>query len=229
MADTFTTSLRLQLQTTGGNNGTWGAIADTQYQLLEAAITGDNGYAGGAGGIAVGGLTTYILTVANGTADQARAALYPFVGALTGNCIVTLPGVVKIGYAANFTTGGHNVILTTGAGTTATLPPTSVWTLFYCDGTNVTIPKNYNQGTFTPGDNGNSVNPTGMLEQWGIALLTGSPMNVNFSPVFPSACDNVIVSAYSSATDAHISGKSNSAFSVTYTTGTFISWRAIGH
>ena len=140
-ADTFTTSLRFQLQGTGNNSGTWGAIADTQYQLLEAAITGDNGYAGGAGGLSIAGLTTYTLTVANGSADQARQLLYPFVGALTANCTVTLPGVVKIGWAMNATTGGHNVILTTGSGAALTLASSTGWTFFYCDGTNVSAIK----------------------------------------------------------------------------------------
>ena len=137
MADTFTTSLRLQLQTTGGNAGTWGSIADTQYQLLEAAITGDNGYAGGAGGISLTGLTTYSLTVANGTTDQSRQLLYPFVGVLPGACTVTIPGVVKIGWAANLTTGGFGVALTTGSGMPLVLGPGSGWVLFYCDGVNV--------------------------------------------------------------------------------------------
>lgn len=141
MADAFSTSLRLQLQATGNNNETWGAIADTQYNLLEAAITGDNGYqgGGGGGGINIAGLTTYTLTVNQGTADQARHLLYPFVGALTADCTVTIPGVVKVGWVANFTTGGHNVILKVGIGGTATIPPGG-WFYFYCDGTNVTLP-----------------------------------------------------------------------------------------
>lgn len=137
MSDTFTPSLRLQLQATGNNQGTWGTIADTQYSNLEAAITGDNGYAGGSGGVSIAGLTVYTLTANNGTADQARELLYPFVGALAGDCTVTVPKTVKIGFAANFTTGGHNVILTSGSGGTLTLPPATTWTLFYCDGTNV--------------------------------------------------------------------------------------------
>ena len=137
-ADTFSTSLRLQLQGTGNNNALWGVIADNQFQNISDAITGDNGYAGGVGGINLAGLTTYTLTANNGTSDQARQQLYPFVGALSAACTVTIPGVVKIGQVLNATTGGQNVILTTGgAGGVLTVPPDGNWRSYYCDGTNV--------------------------------------------------------------------------------------------
>lgn len=229
MADTYTTSLRFQMQAFNGNSNTWGAIADTQYQMIEAAITGDNGYAGGAGGINIAGLATYTLTVAQGTADQSRQALYPFVGALAADCTVTIPGVAKIGWVLNATTGGHNVIVKVGAGTTATFLPGAVWTMFYCDGTNVTIPLTYNGGSFVSGDGGSSIDPTGKQERWGITSLTGSPQTILFSPVFPAGCDNLIICSYSSSTDARIAGKSPASFQITYSTGSFISWRAIGH
>ena len=183
MADTYTTSLRLQLQAFNGNNNTWGAIADIQYQLLEAAITGDNGYAGGAGGINIAGLTTYSLTVNQGTADQSRQALYPFVGALAADCTVTIPGVAKIGYAYNATTGGKNVILKVGAGGTITLAPGSGWTVFYCDGTNVTTPPLMPNGaTFNTGA-GTSSDLLGNLQ----CSSTSSPMSCRSRPGTPRA------------------------------------------
>lgn len=139
MSDTFTSSGRIQLQGTGNNNATWGAIADTQFQNLEAMITGDNGYGGG--GINLTGLAAYTLTANNGTADQARQQLYPFTGTLSAPCTVTLPGVVKIGWAVNATAGNQNVILTTGGGSSIAIGANSYWVPFYCDGTNVvTIP-----------------------------------------------------------------------------------------
>jgi hypothetical protein len=87
-------------------------------------------------------LTTYTLTIANGLTDQSRQKLYPFVGALTGDCTVTIPSVVKIGWALNATTGSHNVILKTaiGGGGTLTLAPGLGWVPFYCDGANVSSP-----------------------------------------------------------------------------------------
>src|SRR6185437_4472099 len=140
MPDTFTPSLRLQLQETGGNATTWGQIADVQYQKIEAAITGDNGYLGGTGGIDLTGQTsgTFALTSNNGTLDQASNLLYPFVGAIGSDFTVLIPGSVKIGWVLNATTGGHNVILKVGSGATLTVVPGGDWTLFYCDGANVT-------------------------------------------------------------------------------------------
>lgn len=51
---------------------------------------------------------------------------------------MTLPNVPKVGYAINNTTGGFNVILTAGAGATATIPPDGLWYPYWADGaTNV--------------------------------------------------------------------------------------------
>jgi hypothetical protein len=128
MPDTYTTSLRFQLQTVGGNNNTWGGIADTQYQLLESAITG-------AATIFLTGLTSYSLTVANGTVDEARNQIYFFTGSPPTTCTVNLPGVSKFGWASNGT--AQNVVLqVSGPGGKVTIPPGS-WTQFFCDGTNV--------------------------------------------------------------------------------------------
>lgn len=145
MPDTYTTSLRFQLQTVGGNNNTWGGIANTQMQLIESAITGLSS-------INIAGLTTYTMTAANGTADQSREMIYQFTGALTGTCTVSMPGVPKLGYAVNSTTGGHNVVLqVSGGGGNIVLPPTGQWSSFYCDGTNVSgIPNNFQGLTTVP-------------------------------------------------------------------------------
>ena len=120
----------------------WGSLLNTNFTLIGQAITGDNGYGGGAGGISIAGQTTYTLSATAGSTNQARQLLYPFVGALTGDCTVTIASSVKIGWVLNATTGGHNVILTSGAGVTLTLPPATGWLLFYSDGEgNVTAPQ----------------------------------------------------------------------------------------
>ena len=136
---TYTTSLRFVQPTIGGGAGTWASQLNSDFALIEASITGDNGYAGGSGGISIAALTAYTLTANSGAADQARQLLYPFVGALSAGCTVTIPASVKIGWVLNATTGGFNVILTTGSGTTLTVLPGG-WVFFYCDGTNVTSP-----------------------------------------------------------------------------------------
>ncbi|HEX3587801.1 MAG TPA: hypothetical protein VH024_17510 [Candidatus Angelobacter sp.] len=137
MVDTFTPSGRLQLQTFGGNNQTWGGIADTQYQLIESMITG-------VVTIDLTGLTSYSLTANNGIPDQARQLVYVFTGVLADSCTVTIPGVVKIGYAQNDTSGGFSVILqVSGIGQNIVISasdPGGTWVPFYCDGTNVLVP-----------------------------------------------------------------------------------------
>lgn len=133
MATSYTTSLRLSEPTPGDPlvKNQWGTILNTNMVLIDSAITG-------VAAVNIGGLTTYSLTVGNGTADQARCQFYSFSGALTGDCTVTMPTVPKVVWAANLTTGGNNVVLTTGGGTTVTLPNDSTWALIRCDGTNVT-------------------------------------------------------------------------------------------
>jgi len=135
MSATYTTSLRLWEGTplAVSIKGAWGPPLNENFTLLESAITDSVG-------VNIAGLTTYILTTANGTADQARPLVQQYTGALTANCTVTLPNVPKFGYAVNLTTGGFNVILTAGAGTTATIPPDGNYYYFQADGaTNVSL------------------------------------------------------------------------------------------
>lgn len=135
MATAYTTSLRLAEPTPGDPlvKNAWGTIENTNWTLIEAAVTGVTA-------VNIAALTAYTLTVGNGAADQSRSQVISFTGALAANCTVTIPNVPKCGYALNATTGGRSVILTTGSGTTATLPADSFWYFYYCDGTNVAFP-----------------------------------------------------------------------------------------
>lgn len=112
----------------------WGPPLNTNDVLIDSAINGTSA-------IDLTGLTAYTLSVANGAPDQAREALLQFINGPVGDCTVTLPNVPRIGFAQNSTTGGFNVILTAGVGTTAALAPDGVWHLYYADGAgNVTVP-----------------------------------------------------------------------------------------
>lgn len=83
--------------------------------------------------VAIGGQTVFTLTTANNATDQARYLSQSYTGALTGPCTVTMPNVNKIGWAQNLTSGGFNVVLTAGAGTTATIPANGQWYFYWCD------------------------------------------------------------------------------------------------
>ena len=135
MPTSYTPSLRLWEGQPGDPTirNAWGTFLNTNDQLVEAAILGN-------ATVNIAGLTTYALTTANGAADQARPIVQIFTGALTANCTVTLPNVLKFGMAINQTTGGFNVILTSGGGTTVTVPPENLPYDYFCDGAgNVTV------------------------------------------------------------------------------------------
>lgn len=136
MATTYTPSLRLAQMQTGDpqvkNN--WGVVLDAMIAAVEQAIVGQSG-------IDLTGRSTYTLTTASNAPDQARQAVYNFTGALTTNCIITIPSVPKVGWMINNTTGGFYVALTTSGGSQSLLLPPQRITPFTCDGTNVIIPQ----------------------------------------------------------------------------------------
>jgi hypothetical protein len=139
MASTYSTSLRIQLIGTGDQSGIWGTTTNTNLgTLIEQAITGYRT-------ISVAGLTTYTLSSLNGTSDEARNAVLNFTGALSANCTVTAPAVNKIYIVSNNTSGGYGIIMTTGAGTTVTIPMGQIF-IVYSDGTNFYFASNFNAG-----------------------------------------------------------------------------------
>ena len=112
----------------------WGTIQDASASLFEQGSVSQIS-------ISIAGQTAVTLSTANNAPDQARYLSQQYTGALTGDCTVTMPNVNKTGWAQNSTTGGHNVILTTGAGTTVTIPPDGYWYFYWCDGgTNISLP-----------------------------------------------------------------------------------------
>ena len=66
MASTYSTSLKLELQATGENAGTWGTKTNTNLELVEQAVGGyeEVSIAGGAG--------TTALAMSDGAASNAR-------------------------------------------------------------------------------------------------------------------------------------------------------------
>ena len=125
----FTSTIRLTQPAVGGDTGTWGGELNSDLQYIDNAVNIS---------VTVNIADTNVTLVHDGSSsDQARYLRYNFTGALTADRTVTLPPNSKVGWASNNTTGGHNLILTTGSGSTLTLTTTG-WTLFQCDGTNVT-------------------------------------------------------------------------------------------
>ena len=116
MADTFSNDLRLRLQESGSNAGTWG-------DLLNGTITNiASGF--GQGSEAIPNASTHTITLADGTADEARSLYLKCTGGGQA-CTVTLgPNTISkvwiidnaTAYTLTFSQGsGANVAIAAGA------------------------------------------------------------------------------------------------------------------
>ena len=139
MASTYSTSLRIQLIGTGDQSGVWGTSTNNNLgTLIEQAITN-------VGSITLSG-STYTLTSFNGITDESRNAVLVFSGSLGSACTVIAPAVQKIYIVRNNTTGGQNVIMSLGVGSTVTIPNGQTFIVF-SDGSNFYSASNYNAGS----------------------------------------------------------------------------------
>jgi hypothetical protein len=128
MASSFSSDLRLELQTAGENSSTWGDKTNTNLELLEDAIAGMVSIA------TTGGTTT--LTTVNGGTDQARYAILKFTGTLVSNATVVVPDETKKYLIWNATSGSYTMQVKTSGGTGVYVVQGSADNVF-CDGTNV--------------------------------------------------------------------------------------------
>ena len=124
MPSSYTSSFRLNLQAPGDNLNTWGVQLNTGvFQLLEDALAG-------AVTQALSGSLT--LSSVNGATDQARCLALNITGGTGGT--ITAPGVKKLYFVRNAASGA--VIVTTGAGATASFAAGEVGFCYSPDGIN---------------------------------------------------------------------------------------------
>ena len=123
-------SLKLTVQATGANSGTWGQITNTNLLILEQAIGGYD---------AVGVTSGATLTFSNGVLSNGKNQVLKLTGTITGNVNVIIPDSVEKTYTVqNSTTGAHTVTFKTTSGTGVTWTATDKGTkTLYSDGTNV--------------------------------------------------------------------------------------------
>ena len=127
MASTYSSSLNLELQTTGENSGTWGTITNNNLQKLESAI---KGYVS----VAVAS-TSDSLTASDGsTTDEQSNAIIKLTGTLTGNTTMQCEAVESWYIVDNATTMGTYTLGFKPAGGTATNLVASSKHLLYSDG-----------------------------------------------------------------------------------------------
>lgn len=137
MPSTATTRNRFEKQAAGENSNTWGAKVNTVFDMLDACLDG-------VVDIVTAGATT-TLTNVDYTADQAKNRVLNCTG--TGGTVV-IPNAEKAYLVRNAATG--DVIISTGSGTTATVPAGfTLWV--FSTGSNAvytqTVPVS---GTYTP-------------------------------------------------------------------------------
>ena len=115
MASTYTTRVRLEKQTPGENENTWGTILNGNViNLVDDSIAAYTT-------ITVSSVDV-TLTQADGSADQARSAFLDITGTLTGSVNVIIPGLSK-GYGVrNSTSGSFTVTMKTATGSGIAIP-----------------------------------------------------------------------------------------------------------
>ena len=133
MASTYSTNLKIELQATGENSGTWGTITNTNLgTALEQAIVGygNPNYASDA---------NLTLTYTDTNAAQAARALVLNVtstGSLSTTRELVVPTIQKQYIVQNNTSGSQSITVKTSGGTGITVPNGRKAHL-YVDGTNV--------------------------------------------------------------------------------------------
>jgi len=132
MANTTSASLKLTVQATGENSGTWGQFTNTNLLILEQAI-------GGYAGVALNATTGATLTFSNGVLSNGKNQVIKLTGTITSNVNVTIPDSIEKTYLVeNATSGAFTVTFKTSSGTGVTWGTTDKTTkLIYSDGTNV--------------------------------------------------------------------------------------------
>lgn len=110
MASTFTTNIFAELQGTGDNSGTWGAVLNNAALAIIDQVLG---------GVQSFSLSNVPVTVSD---SQSQNNAFKLSGTLTGNVTVTFPAVGRTVFVVNNTTGDYTVTLArSGGGTTATI------------------------------------------------------------------------------------------------------------
>jgi len=199
MANTTTTSLKLTVQATGDNSGTWGQITNTNLQILEQAIGGYD---------AVGITSGATLSFTNGTLSNGKNQVLKLTGTISGNVNVIIPDSVEKTYIVeNATTGAHTVTFKTSSGSGITFSSTDKGKkILYSDGTNV-LEGVTSVGNLTTG----TVTATGNITTTGTITSTGAvsgPLNAD-NLTSGTVPDARITGAYTGVTALTITNASN--------------------
>ena len=104
MASSYSTDLKLELQVTGENAGTWGDITNTNLVILQQAIAGYQS-------VAVNATTGLTLTFTNGATSDGKNAVLQLTGTPTTNININVPdGIEKTYIVDNQIVHGTNTV-----------------------------------------------------------------------------------------------------------------------
>jgi len=127
MASTYSSTLNLELQTTGENSGTWGTITNNNLQKLESAI---KGYVA----VAIASTSDSLSADDGTTADEQSNAIIKLTGTLTGNTTMQCEAVENWYIVDDATSHGTYTLSFKPAGGTATSLVAASKHLLYTDG-----------------------------------------------------------------------------------------------
>lgn len=136
MASSYSSDLKLEIQVTGENAGTWGDITNTNLVILQQAIAGYES-------VALNATTGITLTYTNGNISNGKNAVLDLTGTITGNVDVTIPSDAtgpdeKVYVVKNNTSGAFTVTVKVNGQTGVTFSATDKGTkLLYLNGTDV--------------------------------------------------------------------------------------------
>lgn len=170
MPSSYSNLLGIELIQTGEQSGNWGNTTNNNLgTLLEQAIAAQSD-------ITVSGSSYTLVSTPNGTAYESRSMALRIIGTLSVSCNVVCPAKQKLYVVRNATTGGQNIVMTTGTGTTVTVA-NGATAIVYCDGTNVIDPFSSKQAAlgYTP------VNKAGdtMTGQLNVSATNNTPYDTN--------------------------------------------------
>ena len=131
MANTTSASLKLTVQATGENSGTWGQITNTNLLILEQAI-------GGYSGLTVNNTLGNTLTFTNGTLSNGKDQVIKLTGTLAANVNVVVPDSIEKTYIIHdgCDHAGYTLTFKTSSGSGVDLCEGHKYVL-YSDGTNI--------------------------------------------------------------------------------------------
>ena len=127
MASTYSSTLNLEIQTTGENSGTWGTITNNNLQKLEAAV---KGYVS----VAIASTSDSLGASDGTTGDEQSNAIIKLTGTLTGNTTMQCEAQENWYIVDNAATMGTYTLGFKPAGGTATGLQASSKHLLYTDG-----------------------------------------------------------------------------------------------